>query len=298
MRIVSRPDFDGLVCAALLYEVEQISKPVKWAEPNDMQKGMVSIYPGDILANLPFHPDCALWFDHHYTNKPAENYKGSFKIAPSAAGVVYEYYKERFTRDYSELIRQTDKIDSAELSLDEVLHPEKYPYILLSMTLSGSEPADEPYWNRLVEMLRKCSIEEIMEDAEVKKRCRTVRADNEKFKSVLENHTRMHGHVSVTDLRSYATAPRGNRFLVYSMFPGAIASMKIRRHTEEPGKVIVGVGHSIFNRGCKVNVGLMLSQFGGGGHRGAGSCTLSESKAEETIADIIEILKKNEDNEL
>ncbi|MGE0087221.1 MAG: DUF2867 domain-containing protein [Desulfococcaceae bacterium] len=297
MRIVTRPDFDGVVCAALLYEAENITSGIRWTEPNDMQKGMVEIFPGDIVANLPFHKNCALWFDHHYTNRPDIPFQGLYKIAPSAAGVIYEYYKERFTRDYGELIRHTDKIDSADLSLDEVLHPEKYPYVLLSMTLTGSSLSDEPYWNRLAELIRRHSMEDIMQDSEVKKRCDAVVQENTAFKSVVEKHTRLIGHVSITDLRSFAEAPRGNRFLVYSLFPEAIVSMKIRRHREEPDKVIIGVGHSIFNPGCRVNSGLMLSQFGGGGHRGAASCTVSADRADEVISAITEILRANPDNE-
>ncbi len=297
MRIVTRPDFDGVVCAALLYEAENITREVKWTEPNDMQKGKVDILPGDIVANLPFHKNCALWFDHHYTNKPDVPFQGLYKIAPSAAGVIYEYYKDIFTRDYGELIRQTDKIDSADLSLDEVLHPEKYPYVLLSMTLTGSRLSDEAYWNHLADLVRRHSIEDIMQDSEVKKRCDAVVQENMGFKSVLEKHTRLLGHVSVTDFRSFAEAPRGNRFLVYSLFPDAIVSMKIRRHKEEPGKVIIGVGHSIFNPGCRVNAGLMLSRFGGGGHRGAASCTVPEDRADEVISAIADILRANRDNE-
>lgn len=297
MRIVTRPDFDGVVCAALLYEAENITGRVKWTEPNDMQKGKVEIFPGDIVANLPFHRNCTLWFDHHYTNKPDVPFQGMYKIAPSAAGVIHEYYKDRFTRDYTELIRQTDKIDAADLSLEEVLHPEKYPYVLLSMTLAGSRLSDEPYWNRLIDLIRRQKIEDIMQDPEVKQRCETVVQENTAFKSVLTQCTRMEGHVSVTDLRSFAEAPRGNRFLVYSLFPDALVSMKIRRHPEEPDKVIIGVGHSIFNPGCRVNAGLMLSRFGGGGHRGAGSCTVSADRADEVITAIAEILRANQNNE-
>ena len=123
MRIITRPDFDGVVCASLLYEAKHIEHPVKWVEPNEMQKGLVDVREGDIIANLPYDERCSLWFDHHHTNRIDKPFKGSFKIAPSAAGVIYEYYKDRFYKDYSELVKETDKIDSANLSLDEVLHP-------------------------------------------------------------------------------------------------------------------------------------------------------------------------------
>jgi len=94
MRIVTRPDFDGVVCAALLYEAEKITEPVKWVRPNDVQKGRVDIRKGDIMANLPYDERCSLWFDHHYSNRINRPFKGAFKLAPSAAGVIFEYYKD------------------------------------------------------------------------------------------------------------------------------------------------------------------------------------------------------------
>jgi len=294
MRIVARPDFDGIVCAVLLYEAENITDPVKWVEPNDMQKGLVEIHKGDIIANLPYHKNCSLWFDHHYTNKIDTSFKGSFKIAPSAAGVIFEYYKKRFQRDYLELIKETDKIDAADLKIDEVLHPENYPYLILSMTISGNNGSDEPYWNKLIDLLGKYNINHILDDSEVGERCRAVIGQNKKYETILKEYTRLKGHVSITDFRSFKETPRGNRFLVYSLFPETIVSVKVRYDDKDKEKVIIGVGHSIFNPGCNVNVGAMLSKFEGGGHRGAGSCTIPVNEADRILDIIVEILLKNQ----
>jgi hypothetical protein len=283
MRIVTRPDFDGVVCAALIYEAENVKEPVKWVEPNDMQKGHVDIHEGDIIANLPYGERCTLWFDHHHTNKIDKPFNGSFKIAPSAAGIVFEYYKDKFQRDYSELIKETDKIDSADLSLDEVLHPEKYDYVLLSMTVLGRDKYDELYWNRLVDLLRKFDIKRVLQDPEVKARCDAVVEMNKEYKKILQENTKLMQHVSITDFRSFDKTPAGNRFLVYSMFPEAVVSVNIRYDNDDKEKVAVSAGHSIFNRNCNVNVGLMLSNFEGGGHRGAGSCQFHVSKAEPRL---------------
>ena len=295
MRIVTRPDFDGVVCAVLLYEAEKIKEPVKWVQPNDMQKGLVDVHEGDIIANLPYNKRCTLWFDHHYTNRTDKPFKGAFKIAPSAAGVIYEYYKYRFQRDYSELIRETDKIDSADLSLDEVLHPEKYSYVLLSMTISNQEEPDEPYWNRLIDLLRKLEIDKVLDDPEVKEQCKAVIKQNRQYKGILIENTRLKEHVSITDFRSFDKTPIGNRFLVYSLFPEVVVSVKIHYENDSKEKVSVSVGHNIFNQNCNVNVGLMLSRFEGGGHRSAGSCTFHASKSDIYIPEILDILLKNED---
>jgi hypothetical protein len=293
MRIVTRPDFDGVVCAVLLRDAFGAGLPILWAEPGDMQQGRVDVQPGDIVANLPFHENCAMWFDHHFSNTPGRAYEGLFEMAPSAAGLVQRYFADRLTRDFDDLIRETDKIDAADLSEDEVQYPENYPYVLLSMTVSGRHPEDEPYWNRLVALLQSETMDGVMADAEVRRRCMQVVDDNRRYRDYLRQCTTVRGVVAVTDFRLLDETPQGNRFLVYSMFPETVVQVKIRQADRDPQKVIVSVGHSIFNRNCKVNVGALLARFQGGGHPGAGSCSLPVEKSDAAIETILDILLHN-----
>ena len=294
MRIVTRPDFDGVICAVLLYEAEDITAPVKWVEPNDMQRQRVAIHPTDIIANLPYHENCMLWFDHHFTNRIDQPFNGAFQPAPSAARLIYEYYQPKLEKDYLPLVEAADQIDAADLSEDEVLHPEKYDFVMLSLTISNQDEPDEPYWNRLVELLRRKDVQDVMADPQVKKHCDDTIVQNSKYHDLLEKYTRMQGQVAITDFRPIGKAPSGNRFLVYSMFPEAVVHARIRFDSKNPDRVVVNVGHSIFNRNCRVNVGLLLSQFNGGGHPGAGSCSFSAHKASEYLPRIIEPLVRNE----
>ena len=298
MRVVTRPDFDGIVCAVLLHEAMDIRGPVKWVEPNALQRGMVDIRKGDIIANLPYDDRCSLWFDHHYTNRIYRSFKGVFKIAPSAAGIIFDHYKGRFKRDYRELAAATDKIDEADLSLDEVLHPEKHGVVMLSMTVvNGGEP-DEPYWNKLVDLLRKYELKEVLDDPEVKRRCRQVVELNEIYAGYLKEYTRLDNHVSITDFRGLEDIPAGNRFLVYSLFPESVVNVRIRYEEKSKEKIAVSIGHSIFNRRCNVNAGLLLADFGGGGHRGAGSTRFESGKAATYLPQILDALQKNVNNEI
>ncbi len=297
MRIVTRPDFDGIVCAVLLCEALDITKPICWVEPNDVQKGGVAIDNQDIIANLPYDERCALWFDHHFTNQIDKPFKGAFKIAPSAAGIIFEYYRTAFQKDYNELVQAADKIDSANLTLDEVLHPAKYPYVLLSLTVSNEGRPNEPYWNMLVELFRKQNIQQILQNPEVKQHCQEVVHQNDRYVDILKQHTVLNQHVALTDFRSLNRPPFGNRFLVYSLFPESSVNVRIRREEHRRDIVVINVGHSIFNPGCRVNVGLMLAEFGGGGHRGAGSARVPLSKADETISQIVQQLLENKRNE-
>jgi oligoribonuclease NrnB/cAMP/cGMP phosphodiesterase (DHH superfamily) len=294
MRIVTRPDFDGVVCAVLLHDVETITEPIKWVEPGDVQKGLVEIHAGDIIANLPYDDRCTMWFDHHFTNRIEVPFEGEFREAPSAAGIIYGFYPNRFPENRRDLVVAADKIDSADLSLDEVLQPEKYDFVLLSMTILNQDEPDEPYWNHLVALLRNSDIRTVLSDSEVRLRCDRIIAENRIYRKCLEAHTRVRGQVAITDFRPIDKAPAGNRFLVYSLFPEAFAHVRIRYDAKNVDKIAVNVGHSIFNRNCKVNIGLLLSRFEGGGHPGAGACRFHVSKAEEYLPHIIETLIKNE----
>ena len=266
-------------------------------EPRDVQNGLVEIGDDDILSNLPYDNRCAMWFDHHFSNEMAGSFEGAFRIAPSAAGIIYGYYQDRFKRDYSELVAETDKIDSAGFTEEEVLHPEDNPYILLSMTISGRADSEADYWVRLVELLRHQSIRSVLADEEVAARCERTIEENIKYESVLRKHTRVDHQVSITDFRKLDPTPHGNRFLVYSLFPESNVNACILNSDADKDRVMVKLGHSIFNKTCKVNVGKLLAGFGGGGHRGAGSCSLLRDGAEESIDAIINLVVSNEEND-
>jgi oligoribonuclease NrnB/cAMP/cGMP phosphodiesterase (DHH superfamily) len=297
MRIVTRPDFDGIVCAVLLRDAlgAEITGPVLWVEPNDMQHRLVDVQPGDIIANLSYHENCALWFDHHVSNRIDESFDGVFKLAPSAARLVFDYYKnkDRFKRDYTRLIEAADKIDSADFSWDEVLYPEKYPYTAISTTISSHNRADEPYWNRLVDLLKTCEIEEVLEDPQVKIRINKIVEANNTYHGLLKEHTTVYDHVTVTDFRVLGKNPEGNRFRVFSLFPGTVVNVRVRVDNNDRENVRISIGHSIFNRKCRVNAGLLCSRFGGGGHRGAGACTVPKDRVDKTMKIILDILAKN-----
>ncbi len=298
IRIVTRPDFDGIVCAAMILEAHEAktdSIPIAWLEPSQIQHDSADIRQGDILANLPFDSRCSVWFDHHVSNDIKQDIDGLFRIAPSAAGLVYEYYKDKgkITRNFNELIQETDIIDAALLSRDQVLHPEEYPYILLSMSIKNRDESDPPYWKSLVNALRSKTINEIHEDPTVRQRCQQVVEENRVYESVLKQYTRIHGNICVTDFRELERAPSGNRFLPYSIFEDCVASMKIRYDHHDKNTVLVSVGRSIFNKGSKVNIGKLLTKYGGGGHAGAGGCSMARNVAQKNIDEIIEIMKAN-----
>ena len=295
MRLVTRGDLDGLTCAVLLTLNEDIDSIVL-IHPQDITEGRADIRPGDVIANLPYHPNCEMWFDHHlHTATPhvPMGFKGRFAEAPSAAGLVYDFYGGASAMpQFAELVRETDRLDSANLSPGDVLMPDGY--IKLGFTIDGRTGMGtfEKYFLHLVELLRSgASIDEVMKDPSVRKRSEMLDSESELFASELRSHSRVDGNVVITDFRDLDHTPIGNRFLVYALFPEVNVSVRIHWGPNRSFPMLL-LGHSIFNRTCKTNVGELAARYGGGGHKGAGSIPLMD-EPEQQIEMVVRELKAN-----
>lgn len=288
MRLITRADFDGIACGVLLSAQEKIDRFL-FVEPKAMQDGEVKVGSDDIIANLPYHPKAFLWFDHHFTNQVSCPFRGNFRIAPSAARVVFEFYPQGTLSLYEEMVKEADRIDSGDLRVADIVHPEGY--VLLAFTIDPNSQADEPYWIKLILLLREKPFALVMEDAEVKHRCQQVLEDFKVYHTLLVGNTRQVGNVVITDFRGTTFKGKVNRFLVYSLFPEANVSVKIFRDYHQKDRIGISVGKNIFNKKSNINIGELLSYYGGGGHQGAGSCRVPTDKAEEVLHKIIRALK-------
>jgi len=305
MRLVTRADFDGLVCGALITKFEKIDSYL-FVEPKFMQDGLVEVRAGDIITNLPYHPNCTLWFDHHITNtmpdfdKPIMPGKGGFRLAPSAARVVCEYYAETSkpteregaarlaflnTERIKYLLQEADKIDAGQLTRDDILHPQGY--VLISMTKDGHFAKDEPYWLRIIELLREKSLDETLKDPEVSRRCQQVFDSQDQLRKILLQRTVLKGNVIYVDLRGIKNLPDGNRFLLFTLFPQGNIAVKVSDDVQREDTTAISVGYNIFNKTSTVNVGELLHRYGGGGHKVVGSCRIPNDKAEQAIKEIV-----------
>jgi oligoribonuclease NrnB/cAMP/cGMP phosphodiesterase (DHH superfamily) len=289
MRVLTRADLDGLVCAVLIKKTENI-QDVRFSEPKFVQDGEVEIGPEDILANLPYDPRCGMWFDHHIANTKPKDFKGHFKTAPSAARVVYDYYLPNFPdlSRYDELIKETDKIDAAELTYAEVMEPERY--LLLSMTIDGKYYDEKSYWLHLIELLSEKDINNVMQDNLVQAKCKSFLEENEKYKEIVRTNSKMEKNVLITDLRQYDELPRGNRYFLYAFQSATNLSLKISNDPERPGQVAIGVGYNIFNKTANINIGQLLKKYGGGGHKAVGSTRVPKEKVDEVIQELLKYL--------
>ena len=300
MRLVTRGDLDGLTSAVIITSKESIDD-ILLVHPQDITDKAVEISRNDILANVPYDPRCGMWFDHHLltdsNEKPPEQFVGKYRVAPSAARLVYEYYRERDPNDesllrFAGLVDETDRLDAAQLTPDDVENPRDY--ILLGYTIDSRTGLGsfEQYFLKLVDWLKTMPIEEVLRQPEVSERVERIRRDQTEFKRLLSRNSFQLNNVVVTDLREIERLPAGNRFLVYTLFPDANVSLRVHwgpRHNS----VVAAVGHSIFNRTCNTSVGELMSRYGGGGHRGAGTCVLPLDNAAEAIDEILFELQAN-----
>ncbi len=295
MKIVTRGDFDGLTSTVLLSVVETIND-VRMVHPKDAQDGKITCDAEDIVVNLPYILGCGMWFDHHVSEETVGRdfaFKGRFEIAPSCARVIYNHYSAKHgdkLKRFADLLESTDRFDSANLTLEEVNAPSRF--MLLALTLdprSGLGPEFQKYFRWLVEYIKEVEIEKVLEHAEVKKRASRFLTEQEAFKALLKKHARVEGNVIITDLRGVTDKPAGNRFVVYTLFPEA--NVEVRLLDGHNNTTVVAIGHSIFGTPCTLNVGRLVAEYGGGGHRGAGTAQISMDGADAKIADIIARLK-------
>jgi hypothetical protein len=297
MRLVTRADLDGLACAVVITGTETISE-VRLAHPQEITDKTLAITARDILANLPYHPACGKWFDHHLltasNERPPTVFEGAYALAPSAARVVYDHYLPRHPelQRFERLIAETDRLDSATLTIEDVTAPKDY--ILLGFTLDSRTGLGEykEYFDKLLSLLRTKPIDEVLAEPEVRARAARIREQDERFRKATLHHSRVEGNVVITDFRTVDPPPVGNRFLVYTLFPQANISVRVHWGPQR-ARVAVVAGHSIFNRTSRTSIGWLLSRYGGGGHRGAGSCLLDPRTAEAQIAEIVATMVKD-----
>lgn len=300
MRLITRSDFDGLACAVFLKEAGIIDN-WKFAHPKDLQDGLIEIGADDCLANVPFVEGCGLWFDHHSSEAERCAYKGRYKgdsrTSPSAAHIIYDYYggKERFP-NFDELLNAVDKVDSANLTREEILDPP--PWVLLGFIMDPRtglgrfrEFAVSNYqlMEQTIDWCRTLTIDEIMAQPDVVERIQMYRQQTELFIEMIRKHTEVRGDVIVTDLRGVDPIYTGNRFIIYSLFPEQNISAWIVSGRGGHG-CSVAVGHSVLRRTSKVDVGRLMFKYSGGGHKEVGTCQFPDDLIEEMLPQLLEEL--------
>jgi len=301
MRLITRSDFDGLACGALL---ESLGLVEEWlfVHPKDIQDGLIQATKDDIVANVPYIQGCGLWFDHHSSEEErlGKNLKfeGASKRAPSCAHVVYEYYggAEKLGK-FAEMIKYVDKMDSADLTIDEIMHPSGWILLgfltdprtglgrIRSFTISNFD-----LMKQLAHDTFTKPIDEILASRDVKERVDVYFEQHNNFIEMVKKHAKIEGKAIYVDLRDVETIYAGNRFLLYTIFPEQNISVWVVDGKKKVNTVIT-VGYSVINKTSTVDVGSLMLKYGGGGHKAVGTCQVPCENTDKVIGEIIAAVK-------
>ena len=305
MRLVTRSDFDGLACAMMLKELGKIDE-ISFVHPKDVQDGKIELSENDITTNLPYDPRVGIAFDHHESEvdrlKAVET-NGKLIIdenARSAARVVYDYFggKNTFKKISEELMDAVDKGDSADFTIDEILHPSGWTLLHFIMDARTGLGRFHNFrisnFDLMMQLIDKCmdhSIDEILELPDVKERVDLYFLEEKLFKEQLERITKIDGKVAVIDLRNEDIIHAGNRFMVYAMYPETQISVHVAWGFHKQNTAVM-IGKSIINKDSKVDIGNLCLKYGGGGHANAGTCQLDNETVDAQLGLIITALNE------
>lgn len=300
-RLVTRSDFDGLVCAMILKEMG-ILEEIKFVHPKDVQDGTIELTDRDITTNLPYDSRSAVVFDHHESEETrnADVEKKNYILesdAPSAARVVYNYFKkehpEKLKRITEEIMTAVDRADSAQYTKEEILNPKGW--VLLNFIMDARTGLGRfkeftiSNYQLMMELIDNCldhGIEDVLALSDVKERIDFYFKEQEAFKAQLENIVKIDGKVCVIDLREQEIIHAGNRFYIYAMYPEVEISIHVAWGFKKQNTAVM-IGKSIVNRKSDFDIGKLCLKYGGGGHKNAGTCQIDNEKADEVIKEIV-----------
>lgn len=298
MRLLTRSDYDGLMCAVLLRELNLYDE-IQFVHPKDIQDGVINVTPQDILVNIPYVPGCGMWFDHHTSEDErgaAEGmeYVGANWPAPSCARVIYEHYggDEKLGK-FKVMLEAADKTDSAQFTRDEVLNPASW--VMLSFVMDPRtglgryrdyRVSNYQLMMMLIEELRTKDVEEILDLPDVQERLRRYEEHKPHFLQMMFEFSRAEGDVIITDLRDVPETYVGNRHVVYALYPYQNISIRVF-DGKNKDFCVFSVGYSILNRSSTVDVGSLMLKYGGGGHKAVGTCQVPYSEAERVLKEML-----------
>ncbi|MCL2224548.1 MAG: exopolyphosphatase [Defluviitaleaceae bacterium] len=303
MRLITRADFDGLVCGSILLELGVIDK-WKFVHPRDLQDGKIKVTENDALTNVPYVEGCGLWFDHHASELERVganvNVEGARYLAPSCARILFNYYEgESRLPHMSEMVDAVDKVDSAQFTVEEIVNPTGwvlFGFIMDPRTgLGHRKRFTKGNWELMEELIQACrdlTITELLMLPDIAERIEYYNQQANDFRNMILEYSESVGNVILTDLREAEKIKTGNRFLLYSIFPEQNISVWVAEGFA--GNCVIAVGHSILNRTSEIDVGALMARYGGGGHKQVGTCQVSYEDADTVIREVIEFINGEE----
>jgi nanoRNase/pAp phosphatase (c-di-AMP/oligoRNAs hydrolase) len=306
-RLLTRGDFDGIVCAVLLKDLNLIEN-VEFIHPKDIQDNRFQVTGQDIIANLPYHPDAHLVFEHHASEMIRNTFEGKKNIiidtkAESTAQMLYHYYGglKTFKNISPQLIKAVSKADSAQFTKKEVLKPAGWDLLNFIMDprtglgrFKSFSVSNQQYLLNLIDYIRYYPLHRILEQIDVLERCELFFEHQVIFQRQIRKCARLHRKRTVLlDYRKEIIIYAGNRFIVYALYPTANLSIHIL-NSPDRSRTVFAIGKSIFNKTSKINVGELCLRYGGGGHENAGTCQVPAGDAEKVLDEILAIVDSSQ----
>jgi nanoRNase/pAp phosphatase (c-di-AMP/oligoRNAs hydrolase) len=304
-RLVTRSDFDGLVCAALLKELG-VLEDIMFVHPKDVQDGKVELNAGDITTNLPYRPEVALAFDHHSSEQQRVSEAAENRImvadADSAARVVYDHFggAARFPGVSTEMMEAVDRADAARLSMQDIIDPQGW--ILLSFLMDPRTGLGRfrefriSNYQLMLQLIDSClelPIEEILASPDVAERVALYRQHADAAVEQIRRCSTPHGGLVVLDLRNEEVIHPANRFLLYALYPQCQVSIHVLWGLRQQNTVFA-VGRSILDRSSQLDIGALMLAHDGGGHEAAGTCQIANDRAQSVLADLVQTITGGE----
>jgi len=297
-RLVTRSDFDGLVCAVLLRHLDLVDD-IKFVHPKDMQDGVIDVSKRDITTNLPYVAGVHMAFDHHLSetlrNEKVDNHIIDAK-APSAARVVFDHYGgyDVFPQEWHAMLTAVDIGDSAQYNRDDIIDPQGWSLLNFLMDARTGLGRFREFrisnYELMMDLIDYCKdhdIDNILALADVKERVDLYLEHQQKFIEQIKRCSQVHGNLVVLNLLEEENIWAGNRFMIYALFPDVNISIHVLWGMRKQNTVYA-TGKSIFDRSSSTNVGELMLAYGGGGHEAAGTCQIDNDKAAGVLAELIE----------
>jgi hypothetical protein len=206
--IIADGDFDGLVAAAVL-KTAWPEASVIFSHPSEIRSGGFEelINSKTAICDLPFHPNCGLYIDHHATNKPTEEQEKTFidngghihwREADSAARVAYDLFLPLFDLSaLTPIMYMVDRLDGGRISKDEFLSDDAT--IWLARTITSS---DQQYTtNILNKLVNGESVLDIVNNSEVTEKINNKKEEMKEIRTILNSKSRIENRLAICELQ-------------------------------------------------------------------------------------------------
>ncbi|MBS3107360.1 DHH family phosphoesterase [Candidatus Woesearchaeota archaeon] len=288
-RIVTHTDLDGVVSAFLISFIFDCQN-FYYAEPLEIQERSVKCVGTDVVVDLPLPPNSvALWFDHHDSNKTDKKFNGKHENKKSCARVIFDYYLKEHPEiaKFRELIDETDKQDSADITPEEYLNPGAAGIISISIK-SRSIREDNDFRNFLINSLFYMDYKNLAANQIVQNRYKERKKEVEEWFRIIKDKIELRKKLIFLDTSEIDDAGRGNTWVLYATYPKQQLVFWIKSVNEDYDKLRIVIADNPFCADKEhIHLGNLMKEYNGGGHNGIGVCMIDRKDKDKIVKELL-----------